>query len=84
MKLFSLSVLYKGTTKSNLLKAAYDLSSFSFFQKSRWDWLFVYLSMGQFPWTQIKPCLGLTSSFYGEIAFRLRFSLHLVSGKPAS
>ncbi|XP_045080953.1 synaptobrevin homolog YKT6-like [Coregonus clupeaformis] len=34
MKLFSLSVLYKGTTKSNLLKAAYDLSSFSFFQKS--------------------------------------------------
>ncbi|CAB1318775.1 unnamed protein product [Coregonus sp. 'balchen'] len=25
MKLFSLSVLYKGTTKSNLLKAAYDL-----------------------------------------------------------
>ncbi|XP_042158423.1 synaptobrevin homolog YKT6-like isoform X2 [Oncorhynchus tshawytscha] len=34
MKLFSLSVLYKGTTKSNLLKAAFDLSSFSFFQKS--------------------------------------------------
>lgn len=34
MKLFSLSVLYKGTAKSNLLKAAYDLSSFSFFQRS--------------------------------------------------
>lgn len=34
MKLFSLSVLYKGTTKSNLLKAAYDVSSFSFFQRS--------------------------------------------------
>lgn len=34
MKLYSLSVLYKGTTKANLLKAAYDLSSFSFFQRS--------------------------------------------------
>uniref|UniRef100_A0A8C9RUU3 YKT6 v-SNARE homolog (S. cerevisiae) n=1 Tax=Scleropages formosus TaxID=113540 RepID=A0A8C9RUU3_SCLFO len=34
MKLYSLSVFYKGTTKSNLLKAAYDLSSFSFFQRS--------------------------------------------------
>ncbi|XP_063345412.1 synaptobrevin homolog YKT6 [Pelmatolapia mariae] len=34
MKLYSLSVLYKGATKSNLLKAAYDLSSFSFFQRS--------------------------------------------------
>lgn len=36
MKLYSLSVLYKGATKANLLKAAYDLSSFSFFQRSRW------------------------------------------------
>lgn len=35
MKLYSLSILYKGATKSNLLKAAYDLSSFSFFQRSR-------------------------------------------------
>lgn len=35
MKLYSLSVLHKGSTKSNLLKAAYDLSSFSFFQRSR-------------------------------------------------
>ncbi|XP_034026635.1 synaptobrevin homolog YKT6 [Thalassophryne amazonica] len=34
MKLYSISVLYKGTTKSNLLKAAYDLSSFGFFQRS--------------------------------------------------
>ncbi|KAL4635989.1 hypothetical protein GN956_G13167 [Arapaima gigas] len=34
MKLYSLSVLYKGASKSNLLKAAYDLSSFSFFQRS--------------------------------------------------
>ncbi|XP_028835713.1 synaptobrevin homolog YKT6 [Denticeps clupeoides] len=34
MKLYSLSVLHKGATKANLLKAAYDLSSFSFFQKS--------------------------------------------------
>lgn len=34
MKLYSLSILYKGATKSNLLKAAYDLSSFSFFQRS--------------------------------------------------
>ncbi|XP_061672083.1 synaptobrevin homolog YKT6 [Syngnathoides biaculeatus] len=34
MKLYSLSVHYKGTTKANLLKAAYDLSSYNFFQKS--------------------------------------------------
>ncbi|XP_063051462.1 synaptobrevin homolog YKT6-like isoform X2 [Engraulis encrasicolus] len=36
MKLFSISVLFKGATSSkpNLLKAAYDLSSFSFFQRS--------------------------------------------------
>ncbi|AWP07433.1 putative synaptobrevin -like YKT6 [Scophthalmus maximus] len=34
MKLYSLSILYKGATKSNLLKAATDLSSFSFFQRS--------------------------------------------------
>ncbi|XP_072122833.1 synaptobrevin homolog YKT6 isoform X2 [Mobula birostris] len=34
MKLYSLSVLYKGATKVNLLKAAYDVSSFSFFQRS--------------------------------------------------
>uniref|UniRef100_A0A8C7QR80 YKT6 v-SNARE homolog n=1 Tax=Oncorhynchus mykiss TaxID=8022 RepID=A0A8C7QR80_ONCMY len=34
MKLYSLSVLHKGATKSNLLKSAYDLSSFSFFQRS--------------------------------------------------
>ncbi|XP_019743148.1 synaptobrevin homolog YKT6 [Hippocampus comes] len=34
MKLYSLSVHYKGATKANLLKAAYELSSFSFFQKS--------------------------------------------------
>lgn len=35
MKLYSLSILYKGPNKANLLKAAYDLSSFSFFQRSR-------------------------------------------------
>ncbi|KAJ8400102.1 hypothetical protein AAFF_G00401410 [Aldrovandia affinis] len=34
MKLYSLSVLHKSSTKANLLKAAYDLSSFSFFQRS--------------------------------------------------
>ncbi|XP_064421675.1 synaptobrevin homolog YKT6 [Latimeria chalumnae] len=34
MKLYSLSVLHKGATKVNLLKAAYDVSSFSFFQRS--------------------------------------------------
>ncbi|XP_068594806.1 synaptobrevin homolog YKT6 [Brachionichthys hirsutus] len=33
MKLFSLSVFYKGATKANLLKAAYDLSTFGFFQR---------------------------------------------------
>lgn len=36
MKLYSLSVLYKGEHKVVLLKAAYDVSSFSFFQRSRW------------------------------------------------
>lgn len=35
MKLYSLSVIYKGSTKPNLLKAAFDLSSFNFFQRSR-------------------------------------------------
>lgn len=35
MKLYSLSVLYKGDPKVVLLKAAYDVSSFSFFQRSR-------------------------------------------------
>lgn len=35
MKLYSLSVLYKGESKTVLLKAAYDVSSFSFFQRSR-------------------------------------------------
>ncbi|XP_020758455.2 synaptobrevin homolog YKT6 isoform X1 [Odocoileus virginianus] len=34
MKLYSLSVLYKGESKTVLLKAAYDVSSFSFFQRS--------------------------------------------------
>ncbi|KAM3867412.1 synaptobrevin homolog YKT6 isoform 2-T2 [Diretmus argenteus] len=34
MKLYSLSILHKGATKAHLLKAAYDLSSFSFFQRS--------------------------------------------------
>ncbi|MBW05173.1 Synaptobrevin YKT6, partial [Eschrichtius robustus] len=34
MKLYSLSVLYKGYAKAVLLKAAYDVSSFSFFQRS--------------------------------------------------
>lgn len=35
MKLYSLSVLYKGDPRAVLLKAAYDVSSFSFFQRSR-------------------------------------------------
>ncbi|XP_069622801.1 synaptobrevin homolog YKT6 [Ranitomeya imitator] len=34
MKLYSLSVLYKGDYKVHLLKSAYDVSSFSFFQRS--------------------------------------------------
>nr|XP_019587219.1 PREDICTED: synaptobrevin homolog YKT6 [Rhinolophus sinicus] len=34
MKLYSLSVLYKAEQKAVLLKAAYDVSSFSFFQRS--------------------------------------------------
>eukprot|EP00069_Balaena_mysticetus_P003490 bmy_16666T0 len=34
MRLYSLSVLYKGDAKAVLLKAAYDVSSFSFFQRS--------------------------------------------------
>ncbi len=32
-KLFSLVVLYKGESSAHLLKAGYDLSSFSFFQR---------------------------------------------------
>lgn len=35
MKLYSLSVLYKAEHKAVLLKAAYDVSSFSFFQRTR-------------------------------------------------
>ncbi|XP_029460057.1 synaptobrevin homolog YKT6 [Rhinatrema bivittatum] len=34
MKLYSLSVLHKGDAKVHLLKAAYDVSSFSYFQRS--------------------------------------------------
>lgn len=34
MKLYSLSVLYKGKPKVVLLKATYNMCSFSFFQKS--------------------------------------------------
>ncbi|XP_043940178.1 synaptobrevin homolog YKT6 [Protopterus annectens] len=34
MKLYSMSVFCKGETKVNLLKSAYDLNSFSFFQRS--------------------------------------------------
>jgi len=33
VKLFALSVFYKGPHEANLLKAAYDLQSFSFFQR---------------------------------------------------
>lgn len=33
MKLFSLLVLYKGESAAHILKAGYDLSSFSFFQR---------------------------------------------------
>lgn len=36
MKLFSLSILYKGQDKVNKLCAAHDLSSFGYFQKSRY------------------------------------------------
>lgn len=34
MKLFSLVVLYKGQDNAQVLKAAHDLASFSFFQRS--------------------------------------------------
>uniref|UniRef100_A0A8B9QRT9 YKT6 v-SNARE homolog n=1 Tax=Apteryx owenii TaxID=8824 RepID=A0A8B9QRT9_APTOW len=34
MRLYSLSVLYKGDPKVRLLKAAYDVSTFNFFQRS--------------------------------------------------
>ncbi|KAJ1091668.1 hypothetical protein NDU88_004785 [Pleurodeles waltl] len=34
MRLYSLSILYKGDPTVHLLKAAYDVSSFSFFQRS--------------------------------------------------
>jgi len=34
MKLFSLVVLFKGQDSVQVLKAAHDLSSFSFFQRS--------------------------------------------------
>uniref|UniRef100_A0A8C3E2G2 Uncharacterized protein n=1 Tax=Corvus moneduloides TaxID=1196302 RepID=A0A8C3E2G2_CORMO len=34
MRLYSLSVLYKGDAKVHLLKAAYDVSTFNFFQRS--------------------------------------------------
>lgn len=43
MKLYSLCVIYKGATKANLLKAAYDLSSFSFFQRSRCVYMFFHV-----------------------------------------
>ena len=33
MKLFSLLVLYKGDNQAHVLKAAFDLASFSFFQR---------------------------------------------------
>ena len=33
MKLFSLLVVYKGETQAHVLKAAFDLASFSFFQR---------------------------------------------------
>lgn len=34
MKIFNLSVLYKGSAKVSLLKGAYELSSFGYFQRS--------------------------------------------------
>lgn len=34
VKLFALSVFYKGSNEAKLLKSAYDLQSFSFFQRS--------------------------------------------------
>lgn len=33
VKLYCLSVLYKGSTNATWLKSAYDLQSFSFFQR---------------------------------------------------
>lgn len=33
VKLFALSVFYKGPNEAKLLKSAYDLQSFSFFQR---------------------------------------------------
>uniref|UniRef100_A0A8C4QBG8 YKT6 v-SNARE homolog (S. cerevisiae) n=1 Tax=Eptatretus burgeri TaxID=7764 RepID=A0A8C4QBG8_EPTBU len=34
MKLYCISILYKGLSKANLLKAAYDVSSFGFFHRT--------------------------------------------------
>ena len=34
MKLFSVMILYKGDPAAHILKAAFDLASFSFFQRS--------------------------------------------------
>lgn len=33
VKLYAISVFYKGANEANLLKSAYDLQSFSFFQR---------------------------------------------------
>lgn len=44
MKLYSLSIIYKGATKANLLKAAYDLSSYGYFHRSSYQEFMTFTS----------------------------------------
>ncbi|KAG9354859.1 hypothetical protein JZ751_001572 [Albula glossodonta] len=65
MKLYSLSVLYKGTSKSNLLKAAYDLSSFSFFQRSSCH-LHLYICLDLTCVSSVQEFMTFTSALIVE------------------
>ena len=60
LKRCSLSVLYKGESKTVLLKAAYDVSSFSFFQRSSVQQFMIFTSpliverSGKGSWASVK------------------------------
>ena len=56
MKLFSLLVLYKGDNQAHVLKAAFDLASFSFFQ--RYSLLLVF-------------CMFLYEFFFNELGMSI-------------
>lgn len=45
VKLFALSVFYKGPNEAKLLKSAYDLQSFSFFQRGSVQEFIGYVTM---------------------------------------